>query len=237
MRKHEHALDLVPQPAAKVLVRHSVLMFANEVAVAGERQRQRPDHRHIHEGVQRGMQSRALADASGPIPEPDRPTAPQHEGEDGHRVEELPELQPVAALEVGIGAGSLLRAQHREVGLRGPFYIEIRSRACGVRNVSARRQFRCDVHGERASSPKGHEQDAYQRAQAIVNDHLYSPIAPRFGGVILCLQGSSVVWSGARAACHRVSAKSKPDRMRGVGRIRETIHRPRRSTHRELRLS
>ena len=120
--------ELVPHPPAQGLRGQPVRVLAYEPGVHGEREAQQ---KHA-EGEQRVIQEAADQPGPGPplgpVPHPPRPAGVEEQQHDGGREQDAPELDPVAALGVRVGARPEIGRHGGEIGPGGHVGIERHAR-------------------------------------------------------------------------------------------------------------
>ena len=90
-------------------------MLAEEPLVDGQGERQHAGQHQVLHPVEQRLQVRAAGDAGREVAHPRRQPRREQQQCDRGAVEEVPQRQPVPALEVAVGAGALLRGEACQV--------------------------------------------------------------------------------------------------------------------------
>jgi len=129
---HRQAGELLHEPGAEALRRHGVLVLAKVALVDRQGQRERPGCDRVQRTEERVAQEGLAADAAGPVAHARGAPARQQDQGDGQAEEEVPEQQPVAALEVVVRSRHHVDGQAVEVGLCRCLGIAGKARAPAV---------------------------------------------------------------------------------------------------------
>ena len=125
---HQQALHPVAEPRPEILRGEVVGVLAHEALVDGEREGDHArDDQELHP-VERGAQRGEAGEPLGEIAHPGRPPGDQQAQVHHDGRHEVPEQEPVAALEVGVGARLVGRRHGREPGVRGGERVEVIAR-------------------------------------------------------------------------------------------------------------
>ena len=115
---------LFAHPGAEALIQKAILVLAEVALVHGEGEsEQRHDDDELNP-VEHRLQRMKAGEALGQLAHPRRPTEPQQQPHHDYSRQEIPQLQPIAALEIGIGAGPLCWRHLSQIGVNGCVHIE-----------------------------------------------------------------------------------------------------------------
>jgi hypothetical protein len=129
------ALGLIPHPGPERLRGETVFVLAVKVGVDGPRKRGDREHDVELHPVDQRLQRTFARPFLSAIAHGGRPAEGEQAPQDDRAVEKNPELQPVPAFEVRVGAGSLVGRNRGQVGIRRDRRVERRRRLRGRRNL------------------------------------------------------------------------------------------------------
>ena len=122
---HAEILELIAHPGAEGLGGEAVFVLAEIVFVNRERKDEDGGEHEVLQPVDESVHRFETSDALRQIAHAGRPAQIQQQQRDRGSVEEVPEDQPVAAFEIGVGAGRFVGRNLREIGVGGGGGIEV----------------------------------------------------------------------------------------------------------------
>ena len=145
---HGEPHHLITEPSGEVLRGERVLMLA-DVAFVDRPGKLQKEHDEIkREEVEQRLEILAWGDALGPIANAGGEARFQEKQQDGRENQEVPELEPVSAFEVSVGASFLVGRNGGEPGVGGGLDVEVRSGAGGGGNFEFQRRVRLGDGGK-----------------------------------------------------------------------------------------
>mmetsp|Transcript_6193 Transcript_6193/g.24983 ORF Transcript_6193/g.24983 Transcript_6193/m.24983 type:complete len:589 (-) Transcript_6193:1334-3100(-) len=124
--------QLLAEPGREGLGRHAVVLLADEAGIDRQRQGQHPGRHDIDAAEQRIAPQRATTHAGRPVAHAGGATARQHQRGNGQSDDQIGQLQPVAAFEVGVRLFHGLGRQPVQVGLGGECGVPRQGGAPGI---------------------------------------------------------------------------------------------------------
>ena len=141
-RIDEKAFELVAHPRSECLRRHAVLMLAVVPLVPGEREGEDGRDDEVFDPVDDRVDRAHLREPLGEVAHPRRPAEVQQDDRDDDAVQEVPQDQPIGALEVRVRPRPRRRRDLREIPLGRRIRIKVRRRLRRRRNGNDRRHLR-----------------------------------------------------------------------------------------------
>ena len=104
----------------------SVFVFAEIIFVNRERKNEDGGENEILQPVHERVHWLETSDAFRQIPHAGRPAQIQQQQRDDDSIKKIPENQPVAAFEIGVGTGRLVGGNLRQISIGGGGGVEVR---------------------------------------------------------------------------------------------------------------